>query len=120
MKLGITGLTLRSLGESEEEKQDEQFFRLIGPIPVPDIPEYCALGMAFAFDVEVNENEYFESFGIWMIIDSDYKDNIYQNYDKIQQLLIDFIKTYQNEEELNNGIKINAFKNNFLRQIPFQ
>lgn len=120
MKLGITGLTLRSLGETEEEKQDEQLYRLLGPIPVPDLPEYVAIGMSFVIDPNIDKSTYYDSFALWMIIDSDFKDKIYQNYDKIQNFLEDFVRTFAIEEEMDNGIKINAFKVNFKQHVDFQ
>lgn len=102
MKLSITGMTMISLGFSTELPLNQIYYKLNGPLPIPESLDYEALVMLFTFDhIDENIDQISEIFALWLIIHTKNRDLIYANHIKIETVLKEEIVQLKNKDRLN-------------------
>ncbi|MFX1255993.1 MAG: hypothetical protein ACFFCZ_30580 [Promethearchaeota archaeon] len=100
LKLSTVGMTIVSMGE------EPPLHRLYGPIPVPGISGYEALGISFTVTATDTTDERVQKHGrlsnVWIIYGSDIREELLGLHNEIENLLNAELKNIKSDLELAN------------------
>ncbi|MHA1989442.1 MAG: hypothetical protein ACW981_02520 [Candidatus Hodarchaeales archaeon] len=111
-KLGIVGITILSMGFVTAERSSERNYKLLGPIPVPDLNDYSALSIFFNViadmgTIDTRVKEYGRTCNLFLIFKVKYRNLIFNAFENIERISNNFLSKFKKESELQD---INEFR----------
>lgn len=117
-KLSIAGITILSMGLITSDSAKERSYNLLGPIPVPDSPIFLALCVFFNVRPDLGTKDprvekHGRESNIWLIFRKENRDEIFNNFDKLEEVANEVLKPFKKESELHNELEFREILTKF-------
>jgi hypothetical protein len=122
-KLSIVGMTILSMGLGSPEIFKKRYYRLHGPIPVPDFSKVEALCVPFNVSADLGTNDSRVEFHgrectLWYLFDSNFRKEIISIHGIIEKVTKEILRPFKSESQLDNKeIFVNLL--NSVKEIEF-
>lgn len=120
-KLSIVGMTVISMGLGTGDVRNKRYYKLHGPIPVPDFNELEAICVPFNVRPDLGtDDDRIENHGrectLWLLFHSTFRTEIFSVITKLEEITRTILLPFKNESELRNKVVFQTLLDN-IQQV---